>query len=159
MTKSTTGSSPHIHEPNLTPPTSEPAFELLSPSGNVYRFRPADLATMPQQSVEECYIVSTGHGTSGPYTFSGVTLHDFLNAVLGRDVEWEAVELLGADGYGTGVGRDEIAGDKERPALLATHMNGEALSREKGLIRLIVPSETTDALRQVKWLSKIIVRQ
>lgn len=157
MTKYAASSSPHVHEPNLTPPNSDPALELMIPSGKRTRIQPADLANMPQEEVHDCYIVSTGHGTSGPFTFSGVAVRDFLDATMGSGAGWSSVELLGADGFGAFVGRDELEDGADRPALLATHLSGELLTRDQGLVRLIVPSETGDALRQVKWLSKIIV--
>jgi len=34
-------------------------------------------------------------------------------------------------------------------------MDGATLTRAQGLVRLIVPSETDDALRQVKWVGRI----
>jgi hypothetical protein len=36
-------------------------------------------------------------------------------------------------------------------------LDGAALTREQGLVRLIVPSERDDALRQVKWLATITI--
>ena len=41
---------------------------------------------------------------------------------------------------------------------LTTWFDGQPLTRDAGLVRLIVPSETDDALRQVKWISHIEVR-
>ncbi len=155
----TSSSSPHVHEPNPTPPDHDPSFELQTTSGAIYRYTPADLALMPQQSVEECFIVSTGHGVSGPFTFSGVTLSDFLRTALGGRFEWTFADVESADGFGTSVVRDEVGGARARPILLATHIDGAPLSRKQGLIRLIVPSETTDALRQVKWLRRIVAHQ
>jgi hypothetical protein len=36
-------------------------------------------------------------------------------------------------------------------------MEGQPLTREQGLVRMIVPSERDDALRQVKWVGKIVI--
>jgi hypothetical protein len=36
-------------------------------------------------------------------------------------------------------------------------LNGQPLTRAQGLIRLIVPAETDDALRQVKWVTQIVI--
>ena len=41
--------------------------------------------------------------------------------------------------------------------LLAYTLDGAPLTREQGLVRLIVPSEIDDALRQVKWLAMITI--
>ena len=68
------------------------------------------------------------------------------------------MEVISADGFGTRIRRHEIEGVTDRPILLATAMNDTALTRRQGLIRLIVPSETDDALRQVKWVGRINVR-
>ena len=45
-----------------------------------------------------------------------------------------------------------------RPVLLALEVDGRPLEREDGLVRLIMPNENEDALRQVKWIEKIRVR-
>ncbi|MCB0075748.1 MAG: molybdopterin-dependent oxidoreductase [Caldilineaceae bacterium] len=44
-----------------------------------------------------------------------------------------------------------------RPSLLAITLDGQPLTREQGLVRLIVPTETDDALKQVKWVAEIVV--
>ena len=41
------------------------------------------------------------------------------------------------------------------PILLAHIVNGAAMTRAQGLVRLIVPSEIDDALRQVKWVVRV----
>jgi hypothetical protein len=33
------------------------------------------------------------------------------------------------------------------------------MTREQGLVRLIVPSEENDALRQVKWVARIDIHE
>jgi hypothetical protein len=40
---------------------------------------------------------------------------------------------------------------------LSYAIDGTPLTRAQGLVRLIVPSETDDALRQVKWVQRIEV--
>lgn len=89
---------PHSHEPNPKPPDSDPAFTFSAPSGQEWLLTPADLATLPQTAVSDCFIVSTGHGTSGPFTFSGVTLGDLIAQYFGRT--WEDAEIVSADGFG-----------------------------------------------------------
>jgi hypothetical protein len=46
----------------------------------------------------------------------------------------------------------------EPPILLATHIDGRPMTRKEGLVRLIVPSERDDALRQVKWVSVVRIQ-
>jgi hypothetical protein len=36
-------------------------------------------------------------------------------------------------------------------------MDGAPLSRRQGVVRLVVPSEVDDALRQVKWVAAVRV--
>ena len=149
---------PHSHEPNPTPPSPDPTLQLTLPDGREIRISPADLATLPQTAVPGCFIISTGHGTSGPFTFGGVALADFL---AGYDAgSWSAAEIISGDGFGNRVLAEEVVGKRtERPILLATHVDGRPLNREEGLVRLIVPGEVDDALRQVKWIARIVLRQ
>lgn len=145
-------SPPHSHDPNPTPPTDD-ATIVLSKSGNENHLTPEDLNAMPQQSVPGCFIISTGHGTSGPFTFSGVPLLHLLERYGGR--KWSTADVISADGFRARVTSDELRTATTRPILLATTIDGRALTREEGLVRLVVPGETGDALRQVKWVSKI----
>lgn len=144
-------SPPHSHDPNPTPPSADPAMILSSPGGE-RRLTPEDLNVMPRQFVSNCYIVSTGHGTSGPFTFSGVALNDLITRYDGG---WRMADIISADGFRTRVTREELQQPADRPILLATTIDSRPLSREEGLVRLIVPGETDDALRQVKWVSEI----
>ena len=149
---------PHSHEPNPSPPSPDPSFNLVLPNGRDIRISPADLATLPQTAVPACFIVSTGHGTSGPFTFGGVTLADFVAAY--NSGSWSAAEVISGDGFGNRVLAEEVLGEHvKRPILLATHQDGRPLTREEGLVRLIVPGEVDDALRQVKWIAQIVLRQ
>lgn len=145
---------PHRHEPNPHPPSPDPALRLELADGRSWTITPADLATLPQTSVANCFIVSTGHGTSGPFTFSGVRLADLIAAYYGG--LWSNAAVISADGFGNRVLASE-AQAREQPILLATRIDGRPLSREEGLVRLIVPEEKEDALRQVKWISEIRV--
>jgi hypothetical protein len=145
-------SPPHSHDPNPTPP-SDDATIVLSKSGSENRLTPEDLNTLPQQSVPGCFIISTGHGTSGPFTFGGVALLQLLERY--GSGQWSAADVISADGFRTRVTSDELQAATTRPILLATTIDGRALTREEGLVRLIVPGEADDALRQVKWLSEI----
>jgi hypothetical protein len=141
---------PHSHDPNLTPPSADPTFVLIAGDSEA-RLTPEDLNAMPQQTVANCYIVSTGHGTSGPFTFGGVVLSELLNRY---DAGWKAVDVISADGFRARITCDE-AHAPARSILLALTIDGRPMRREEGLVRLIVPGETDDALRQVKWVSQI----
>lgn len=145
---------PHVHEPNPTTPGADPTLILAQPDGSHAQITVDDLAALPQQSARECYIVSTGHGASGPFRFTGVTLVD-LFAAQGITT-WEYADVISADGFGTRVQQAEIP-TLTRPILLALACDGVPLTREQGLVRLIVPHEDDDALRQVKWVARIEV--
>lgn len=145
---------PASHEPNPAPPFADPSLHLVVSDGPTWLITPADLATLPQTAVDNCLIVSTGHGTSGPFTFGGVTLDDLIAAYF--DEPWREAEIVSADGFGNRVFAEEVVNERSaRPILLATHIDGRPMSRREGLVRMIVPSEVDDALRQVKWIGRI----
>ena len=147
---------PHSHEPNPAPPSEDSSFKLVGVDGRSLSITVHDLQKLPKTSVGNCYIVSTGHGTSGPFTFSGVTLLDFANHFCKE--AWTQLEVVSADGFGNRVFAEELhQPDPAGPILLAYEMNGEPLTRAQGLVRMIVPSERDDALRQVKWVGGIRV--
>jgi DMSO/TMAO reductase YedYZ molybdopterin-dependent catalytic subunit len=149
----------HAHEPNPAPPTPDPTLVLVGPDGGEQSVAVEDLARLPQRVAADCYIVSTGHGTSGPFTFRGVALDDLIAARLGSG--WQYADVISADGFGNRVLAHELPQPhpegSRRPILLATLLDGQPLSREAGLVRLIVPNEIDDALRQVKWVARIEV--
>jgi DMSO/TMAO reductase YedYZ molybdopterin-dependent catalytic subunit len=148
----------HAHDPHPAPPTSDPAFVLVLPDGVEMVVSPVDLERYPLTSVPECYIVSTGHGTSGPFSFGGVRLFDLLQAHLGGERAWSHVDVISADNFGTRIRAGELIGTQTtRPIILSYLIDGVPLTRAQGLVRLIVPSETDDALRQVKWVARIEV--
>lgn len=147
---------PHAHEPNPQPPTDDPTFAVYLPQGQQQEISVRDLRRLPQTDVSDCYIVSTGHGTSGPFTFGGVQLRHLVQH-LGVD-DWREVEVISADGFGNRIFRSELEGSNAAgPIILAMRIDGQPLSRQDGLVRLIVPSERDDALRQVKWIARINV--
>ena len=150
---------PHRHEPNPEPPSADPAFTLQLPDGSRQTIRPADLQALPQTTVPDCYIVSTGHGTSGPFTFSGVSLLAFVSQAVAAAGAWSEVEVISADGFGNRVSLAELhRPDPAGPILLSYAIDGQPLTRQQGLVRMIVPSEKDDALRQVKWVGRINIR-
>jgi DMSO/TMAO reductase YedYZ molybdopterin-dependent catalytic subunit len=145
---------PHRHDPNPVPPSDDPTFTFQRPDGSAVRLTVADLQALPAVAVPDCYIVSTGHGTSGPFTFGGVLLRDLLAAHLTAETTWSAVVVLSGDGFGTRLSADEV---QREPILLAYAVDGRPLTRQEGLVRLIVPGETDDALKQVKWVERVVV--
>jgi hypothetical protein len=147
---------PHSHEPNPMPPTADATFTLRLPDGRSFAVTVADLQALPATTVDNCFIVSTGHGTSGPFAFTGVS----LLALVERCVRgmWSEVEVISADGFGNRITAEELrAPDDGRPILLAYARNGRLMTRAEGLVRLIVPGERDDALRQVKWVGRVNV--
>lgn len=150
---------PHSHDPNPAPPGADPTVRFESPAGSATPIAVADLQALPQVALPECYIVSTGHGTSGPFTFGGPTLLSLIEARLGKDAAWSQVEVVSADGFGTRIARAELTTPADpRAIILACQLDGAALTRQQGLVRLIVPSERDDALRQVKWIEVVRVK-
>ena len=148
---------PHSHDPNPAPPSADADFVLVLADDRRHAITPAVLAHLPAVTVADCFVVSTGHGTSGPFAFTGPRLVDFVAHFWQN--EWEQVEVISGDGFGTRVLRAELADPTvTRPIILAVKMDGAPLTRAQGLVRLIVPSETDDALRQVKWVGQVNVR-
>lgn len=154
--------SGHAHEPNPLPPQGDGGFFVQTPGGARIALTLAALMSMPYTEVSGCLIVSTGHGASGPFTFGGVRLDDVLAHVAGLAAGqargqsvWRYVNVISADGFGTRLFPAHLTGG--HPILLAYHRDGEPLTREQGLVRLIVPDDTKDALRQVKWIANVVI--
>jgi hypothetical protein len=148
---------PHSHDPNPEPPSADPTFILNLPDGQSIPITLSQLQYLPATTVPDCYIVSTGHGISGPFTFTGVQLLVLAQHYI--QTGWSQAEIISADGFGNRVMAEELhypppAG----PILLAYALDGALLTREQGLVRLIVPDEKDDALRQVKWVGQINIR-
>jgi DMSO/TMAO reductase YedYZ molybdopterin-dependent catalytic subunit len=148
---------PHSHDPNPEPPSADPTFTLSLPDGRSQSIRVDDLHVLAQTDVANCTIVSTGHGISGPFTFTGVTLLVLVEAFT--NTPWTQVEVISADDFGTRLSAAELLHpDPAGPVLLAHTLDGRPMTRQQGLVRLIVPSERDDALRQVKWVTRINVK-
>lgn len=160
--------APHSHEPNPLPPSPDADLTVQFPDGTSRRiaaaalrsldFAPTDRvaerpASAEQVTLPNCYIVSTGHGASGPFAFTGLRLLDLVDLLWKGD--WTQVEVVSGDGFGTRAQRRELTEPTPRPIILAHTLDGRPLSRADGLVRLIVPSETDDALRQVKWVADV----
>lgn len=148
---------PHAHEPNPAPPSADPTFSLTLPD-KVIIIRLADLLALPPTTLTECYIVSTGHGVSGPFSFAGPTLLSLIQYYMTATTSWQQVEVISADGFGTRIMAEELfTPSPAGPIILATYLDDRLMTRQQGIVRLIVPSETDDALRQVKWIGLIKV--
>jgi hypothetical protein len=146
---------PHSHISNPYPPTADPTFTLRLPDGRTESITIRELKKLPVTAVANCLIV-TDHGTNGPFTFAGVALLDLLRRYLGDDVAWETVELISADQFGTRLTAAELHNPSPAgPPLLSYAVDGRDLARQEGLVRLVVPSEQDNALRQVKWIDAI----
>ncbi len=145
----------HAHEPNPEPPSPDATLIVQKPDQVEVQVDVADLQALPATEVDNCWIVSTGHGTSGPFTFGGARLVDLLDSLLDAEATWHYATVISADGFGTRIQANELRATTLRPVLLAYQMDGATLTRAQGLVRLIVPSETDDALRQVKWVGRI----
>lgn len=153
----------HPHEPNPVPPSGDSAITLTLPDGSQRSLTAAELQALPYREVEGCFIVSTGHGTSGPFRFGGVALTELLTellaAVLDVPGSWHLLDVISADGFGTRLTPADLQqASLARPILLAYVRDGQPLTRAAGLVRLIVPTETDDALRQVKWVAQLLLR-
>ena len=148
---------PHSHEPNPEPPSADPSFELILPDGRSQAITVSELEKLPETAVANCYIVSTGHGTTGPFTFSGVTLREFMQMYV-RDA-WSQAEVISTDGFGNRVFAEELVQPNTAgPIILAYKVNGRPLTRQEGLVRMIVPGERDDALRQGEGGGRIRIR-
>lgn len=147
----------HSHAPNPHPPPGDATMRWLA-AGQERLLTPEFLTILPRVEVAGCFIVSTGHGASGPFTFGGVALRDLLAVLLPADYTWRHVDVVSADGFGTRLTPEEVlSAPAEYPVLLADTLDGAPLTRAAGLVRLIVPGETDDALKQVKWIARIEV--
>ncbi len=149
----------HAHVPNPSVPAGDGTLRCFLPGGRFVDWSVDALQRLPVSEVSGCFIVSTGHGTSGPFTFGGVSLRQFLAHLMAVDALWAQVDAISADGFGARLLRAEVEeAPLDRPVLLAYRCNGQPLTRQQGLVRLIVPTEQEDALKQVKWLAQLVVR-
>ncbi len=138
---------PDHHHNNQRPPDDDTTISVINPDGAQLDFSLATLVSFPQS--ELTYSFSTDHGKHGPYRLSGVALRDIFVGLT-----FTVAEVLSADAYGTRIYAHEI-NRSDQPILLCTHKDGHLIGRNEGLIRLIVPSETDNALRQIKWVRHI----
>ena len=140
------------HDSNPTPPGEDATLVVVTADGET-RVTVEALRALPQVTLLEALIASTGHPASGPFDLGGVTLQTLLAAYAPGD--WWAALVSSGDGFGTRVLAEEWQSETARPILLAHTVDGQPLTRAAGLVRLIVPSETDEALRQIKWVAEI----
>ena len=151
---SSLGSPPHSHRPAPHPPDEDASLRIEGPGIGVVCLDVKTLNALPALEQADCYIVSTGHGTSGPFSFSGPSLATVANHCEIQPFNF--VEVSSGDGFFTVLKRQEVLESRlGQTAMLALAKDGQPLSRAQGLVRLIVPTERNDALKQVKWISKI----
>jgi len=149
---------PHSHDPNPAPPSLDSTIIFSLPNGTKQFIEVEHLHVLPAVSLANCYIVSTGHGTTGPFTFAGPTLLSLIQACTDT-TDWNVVEVVSGDGFGTRITRKELNQPADAgPIILAYAIDRQSMSREQGLVRLIVPSERDDALRQVKWVEEVRIQ-
>ena len=148
--------NPHSHDSNLLPPSNDPEFNLRFPDGQEVNIGLKTLPLFPRTTLTDCYIVSTGHGTTGPFAFSGVNLIQFIEYYIDDPKSWNQVEVISGDGFGTRILKEELLGQgPAKPIVIVDFLDGRPMTRNEGLFRLIVPGETDDALRQVKWIARL----
>ena len=149
----------HSHDPNPEPPSGDATIVACLADGHAIRLDVAALRALRYHEIRDCYIVSTGHGRSGPFVFGGATLADLLAHLLPDDDGWLHVDIVSGDGFGTRLSPADLAeAPAGRPPLLAYTLDGAPMTRQAGLVRLVVPAETDDALKQVKWIARIEIR-
>lgn len=142
----------HAHDPNPTPPTDDPSFVVVTPAGSQHVTFEV-LRSLPFRVSPDSYIVSTGHGTSGPFAFGGTLLVEVIKRFAPE--QWTTAQVTSVDGFATRLTADEWRPEAERPVLLAYEIDGRVMTRAQGLVRLIVPTETDEALRQIKWVGEV----
>jgi DMSO/TMAO reductase YedYZ molybdopterin-dependent catalytic subunit len=142
------------HNSNPTPPGDDPTLAVVTPDGRML-VTVAALRQLPAHTLRDAIIASTGHPASGPFDLTGATLRTVIAAYAPG--LWSAALVSSGDGFGTHVLAEEWLGETARPILLAHTLDGRPLTRAEGLVRLIVPTETDEALRQVKWVAEILL--
>lgn len=143
---------PHSHDNNVIVPkpyAHNPQITIMT-DGIKRTFTLSDLHSLPQTTLS--YTYTTDHGRHGPYQLSGVSVADLFSQLdVNRFTE---IEVISADGFGNRIDAAELD-TADIPILLCTTSDDQQLTAESGLIRLVVPTETDNALRQIKWVEQI----
>ncbi|MCA9838979.1 MAG: molybdopterin-dependent oxidoreductase [Trueperaceae bacterium] len=140
------------HHNNTTPPSANTDIIIDLPD-NEHHLRLENLIEDYPQSVIEGYTYVTNHGVHGPHRLEGVSLLDLIPETL---VDWQTIEVISTDGFSNTLSKEELLSAKE-PIMLYHSIGGERLEHKHGLVRLVVPTETDNALRQIKWVKRIVV--
>jgi hypothetical protein len=98
--------NPHSHEPNPEPPSPDPTLTILWSHGRSQPISITQLQQFTAVTLENCTIVSTGHGTSGPFSLTGPPLLDVVEAYA--PAGWSQVEVVSGDGFGTRIFATEL---------------------------------------------------
>ena len=147
----------HHHNNIAVPENYEGGLDLVLPDGTVRLLSLTALRSNYPTADIPAYRYTTDHGQHGPYRLTGVALRDLLAAELSPQTDWEQAEVISVDGYGNRVWASETADLTHGPILLCWLCDGRELTPQQGRIRLVVPSETDNALRQIKWVKTIRV--
>ena len=109
------------------------------------------LAEIEQQALHEARIpVAAVEGWSVDASWRGLRLLEVVERAGGNADSRVRVRSFGVGGFS----RSEIFGPQLSRALLATHLNGERLSRDHGYpLRLVAPNRPE--LLDTKWVSQI----
>ena len=148
--------TPHSHDNNPTPPDHDLTLTLVRPNGTRHTITAEALRREYPTAEIPAYGYTTDHGRHGPYHLRGVALLTLIQQEVAE--AWTAVVVLSADGFGNQLTAAELQNpDPAGPVLLCYESDGRPLGREQRTIRLVVPSETDNALRQVKWVREVRV--
>lgn len=139
---------PHRHDNNETPPDEKLDIWLELPQQKICVW-PTYWPTYPRHELP-AYTYTTDHGRHGPYRLAGVSLKTIIHTHWTNP--FAAVIVISADGFGNRITSQELWADGGKQILLCDESNGRALPRTAGAIRLVVPRETDNALRQIKWV-------
>lgn len=142
--------TPKKHHNNTTiPETNSEIFLEFADGESTLSLE--ELKNKYPQSVIEAYTYVTNHGVYGPYRLEGVSLLDLIPETFSN---WSEVEVISADNFANTLSKAELIAAKE-PAMLYYLSDGKSLDSKHGPIRLVVPSETDNAIRQIKWVKQI----
>lgn len=141
----------HSHNNNTRPPSDNNTDIILSTSLTQRLLTIDNLYRYPQTIINYSYV--TDHGIHGPYQLEGVALYDLITS--NERQATSHIDVISADGYQNQITIDEVTATMDNPIMLCLTTDGQPLSIAHGLIRLVVPSEKSDALRQIKWVRQI----
>ncbi len=146
---------PHKHSNNTTAPEGNINIILHKTDGSSVELSLEQLQMNYPTSIIPAYTYVTDHGVHGPYKLEGVSLKDLVSKEV--KTAWSELEVLSADGFGNRLSKEEVLAEGD-PIMLYFKTDGELLAKQHGLLRLVVPSETDNALRQIKWVKTINVK-